>query len=402
MGLRRFLGEMPTVSEGFWDPKPRPHNAHIHLPPNFSAFDSVEEAVEQARSEGAVLLGAANYYDYAVFEPFARLCLRSGVFPLLGTEILTWMEDCAERGWLVNDPGNPGKAYLCGKALALCHRPTPWAAAKLSEIREGDGGRVARMADLATRYLQEKGIAVAIQAQDVRLRVAHRHQVPLETVVLQERHLAMALAERLASPELADALADLLAADPPTDPVALQNELRNRLLKAGRPAYVEERFVPFQEAARLIRELGGVPSYPAILDGIPGGPSPFEDTPEGLARRLVERGIPAIEFIPARNDPSVVEDYALAAREAGLVATEGTEHNTLGHLPIVPRCKGGRPIPDRALEVFWEGACVMAGHQLAVARGDAGFEEAPGSVEERIGFFRALGCAAIVEVSGRA
>ncbi|MCX7799557.1 MAG: hypothetical protein N2109_04360 [Fimbriimonadales bacterium] len=402
MGLRRLLAEASAAVEGRWDPEPRPHNAHIHLPPNFSAFDSVEDAVEQARSEGAALLGAANYYDYSVFERFASLCLEAGVFPLVGTEILTWMEDCAERGWLVNDPGNPGKAYLCGKALALCAEPTPWAASKLGEIREGDARRMERMVELVGEHLRGRGIALSLGAEEVRARVAQRHRTPLDTVVLQERHLAMALAERLASPEHEEGLAVLMAGDPPADPVALQNELRNRLLKAGRPAYVDERFVPFDEAARLIRELGGVPCYPAIMDGIPGGPSPFEDAPEELARRLVERGIPAIEFIPNRNDPAVLEEYALAARAAGLVATAGTEHNTLGSQPIVPRCKGGLPIPRRAAEIFWEGACVMAGHQLAVARGEPGFEEAPGTVEERIAAFRAVGCAAILEVTGRA
>ncbi len=398
MGLRELLaglgGSVPK-----WDPEPRPHNAHIHLPPNFSAFDSVEEAVSQAQAEGAVLLGTANYYDYAVFEPFAARCPAAGIFPLVGTEILTWMDDCAERGWLVNDPGNPGKAYLCGKAIVRCAEPTAWAAAKLGEIRAGDSRRMEQMAARIVEAARAVGLKLELGADGVRERVARRHRVPVETVVLQERHLAMAVAERLLAADDPEAAARLLGCDPPTDPIPLQNEVRSRLMKAGKPAYVEERFVPFEEAARLIRELGGVPCYPAIMDGIPGGPSRFESSPEELAERLVERGIPAIEFIPTRNDPDVLEAYAAAARSAGLVVAAGTEHNTLGRQPILPTCKGGAPIPRRAAELFWEGACVLAGHQTAVAKGEPGFEEAGGGVEERIARFRAIGCAAILGVS---
>lgn len=401
MGLRELLAGLRGSSPS-WDPEPRPHNAHIHLPPNFSAFDSVEDAVAQARSEGAVLLGAANYYDYAVFEPFASQCVQNGIFPLVGTEILTWMDDCAERGWLVNDPGNPGKAYLCGKAIVRCGEPTPWAAAKLSEIREGDSRRMEQMAERIVEALRAAGLGIAIEGAEVRDRVARRHRVPPETVVLQERHLAMAVAEKLAAADDPEAVSQLLGCDPPSDPIRLQNEVRNRLMKAGKPAYVEERFVPFDEAARLIRELGGVPCYPAIMDGIPGGPSRFESSPEELAGRLVERGIPAIEFIPTRNDPGVLEAYAVAARSAGLVVAAGTEHNTLGRQPIVPSCKGGAPIPRRAAELFWEGACVLAGHQTLVARGEPGFEEAEGGVEERIERFRSVGCAAILGVADHA
>ena len=38
------------------------------------------------------------------------------------------------------------------------------------------------------------------------------------------------------------------------------------LMKAGKPAFVEERFLSFEDAHRLIRELGGIPSYPPLAD----------------------------------------------------------------------------------------------------------------------------------------
>ena len=43
-------------------PRSRPRsNGHIHLPPNFSAFESVRQAVDLAAEQGVTVLGASNY-----------------------------------------------------------------------------------------------------------------------------------------------------------------------------------------------------------------------------------------------------------------------------------------------------------------------------------------------------
>ena len=38
-------------------------NTHLHLPPNFSAFRSVEDAVETGAREGVRVMGTANFHD---------------------------------------------------------------------------------------------------------------------------------------------------------------------------------------------------------------------------------------------------------------------------------------------------------------------------------------------------
>ena len=38
-------------------------NTHVHLPPNFSAFETVEDAVGTAAAEGVRVLGASNFHD---------------------------------------------------------------------------------------------------------------------------------------------------------------------------------------------------------------------------------------------------------------------------------------------------------------------------------------------------
>src|SRR5438105_3305002 len=120
--LFRELGSPETLavkaSEGYM-PKARPRvNAHIHLPPNFSAFETVAQAVGLAEEQHVRVLGASNYYDYTVYVDFAAQASAKGIFPLFGLEIIALLEDLADAGIKINDPGNPGKMYLCGKGIS--------------------------------------------------------------------------------------------------------------------------------------------------------------------------------------------------------------------------------------------------------------------------------------------
>ena len=55
---------------GYGPAQPLRTNAHIHLPPNFSAFDTVGQAVSLAAAEQIAVLGVSNYYDYDVYGEF--------------------------------------------------------------------------------------------------------------------------------------------------------------------------------------------------------------------------------------------------------------------------------------------------------------------------------------------
>ena len=54
-------------------------NSHIHLPPNFSAFDSVAQAVSLASEQGVGIVGVTNYYDYRVYGDFAVRARNAGI-----------------------------------------------------------------------------------------------------------------------------------------------------------------------------------------------------------------------------------------------------------------------------------------------------------------------------------
>lgn len=362
---------------------PLPHNDHLHLPPNFSAFRTAEDAVALAHEQGLALVCASNYYDHRIYEGFGRLCLEKGIFPCFGLEIITFDPELCERGVRVNDPSNPGRFYYIGIGTARIVAPPEAARAVLAGIRARDEVRCRTMVERLVATLAERGVEIELSVEGIARTIAERAGVPVEYVALQERHLVQALQEALFAAggedptELVDRAAGI-ALTKPRDATAVQNDLRSCLLKAGKPAYAEERFIAPDEARTAIIGLGGIPCYPILADG--GNPIPeFEAAPEALAAELRARGIYCGQLIPRRNKLEVVERYAEALRAAGIVMTVGTEHNTLERIPLEPAALGPTPLTPRLREIFWEGACVVAAHQTLVARGEPGVVDEAGS-----------------------
>jgi len=401
--------EIRALAERGYGPASPPRvNTHIHLPPNFSAFDSVEEALSLAAEQQIGVLGVSNYYDYSVYGPFVAGARRRGIFPLFGLEIIAMQADLRDAGVKVNDAGNPGKTYLCGKGITRFDAMTPEAARLIGVIRRNDAARMAAMIERMRAVLAERGLPTDVDERAVIEMVVRRHGSPRETVYLQERHISQAFQEavfeRVAAPDRLLRLSELLEAKTQAkdaaDHVGIQNDLRSQLMKAGRPAFVDEAFVTLEEAQRLVCELGGVPSYPVLADGA----SPvcaFESEPDALIAKLRERNVHAAEWIPVRNSVAVTTEYVPRMRAAGLAITAGTEHNTLDRIPLAPACKDG-PLPGAVRDIFWEGACVMAAHQFLMLHGECGYVDSQGNpapefraAEERIRHFARVGAAVI-------
>ena len=309
---------------------------------------------------------------------------------------------------LINDPGNPGKMYVCGKGITRFDPLSDEAARLLGTIRDNDSGRMKAVTEKLAGVFAGAGIDTGLDAEAVKDRVAARHRCPRERVYLQERHVAQAfqevLFERLPEGGRDDFLARLFGVPSkvrPDDVAGVQNEIRSHLMKAGKAAFVPDTFVDFDHAYRLVLALGGIPCYPTLADGttpICG----YEADVTALIADLKARNIPAAEFIPIRNTPEVLRRYVKAMRAAGLFVTAGTEHNTRDLLPIAPTCLDGAPIPDDIQDIFWEGACVVAAHQYLTLRGLPGFVDGAGrpnpgyaSADERIAAFSQLGAAVI-------
>jgi hypothetical protein len=381
-------------------------NSHIHLPPNFSAFQTVAQAVELSAAQGVRVLGVSNYYDYDVYGDFVQCARKAGIFPLFGLEIICLIDELVKEGIKINDPGNPGKMYICGKGITRFAPFTAEADRLLGIIRHSDSTRMREVIQKLAEVLAHRGLPIHLTEADVIDRVARRHDCPRGGIYLQERHVCQAFQEaifaRVPSSERLEKLTRAfgLTTPPkfgPDEAVKIQNELRAQLMKAGKPAYAAETFVRFEEAYQLILELGGIPAYPTLADG--ASPiCPFEEPVEKLIAEIKARGFECAEFIPIRNQPEVLSRYVRAMRAAGLLVTAGTEHNTLDLIPLEPTCLNGAPVPDDLRDIFWEGACVVAAHQFLTLHGQCGFVNAQGKpnpnyadASTRIAAFKSLG-----------
>ncbi len=392
----------------------RPANSHIHLPPNFSAFDTVEQAVNLASEQGLQVLGASNYYDYSVYESLANACRSKGIAPLFGTEIICLIEELRSAGVKLNDPGNPGKMYLCGKGITAFSRSTlsKKASDLLATIRNNDSKRMAEMSLLLAKVITERGVPLQLTENSVKEMIVKRHGCEPDTVYIQERHIAQAAQEAIfrlvPEVDLQAALTQLFGIEPKNiTPASIQNDIRSHLLKAGKPAFVPETFVDFDHACSLILALGGIPCYPILADGA----KPlcgYEADTDDLVKATKARGIHCVELIPVRNSPEETTRYAKAMRSAGFIVTAGTEHNTLDLIPMEPMCLNGAPIPDEVKAIFWEGACVVAAHQYLVSRGLTGYVDEDGNLsghfaskEARIAHLHSIGAAVIEALIAR-
>ncbi len=384
-------------------PERRKVNSHVHLPPNFSAFDTVAEASELASAQGVRVLGASNYYHFGVYEPFATRSKSLGVFPLFGLEIVCLLDDLRDAGEKINDPGNPGKMYLCGKGITRFAPMNARAADLMGMVRSIDSDRIVAVIDKLNCIFAAAGVKTSLTERSIKAGVVHRCGAPVDAIYLQERHIAQAFQEALVAAVPAGALPGVLCsvlgvdAGPDLDAVSVQNAIRTHLMKAGKPGYVEEGFVGFDHAYQLVLALGGVPCYPVLADG--ARPiCEFERPVERLVASLRQRRTYCAELIPNRNAVPVLGSYVRALRSAGIPVLAGTEHNTLDLVPMEPHCAANEPIPEPLKDIFWEGACVIAAHQFLVANGRTGYVDEHGDLnvsyadnEARIEAFARLG-----------
>ena len=278
----------------------------------------------------------------------------------------------------------------------------------LAVIRQNDSERMAKMAEKMASVFAAQGLQTGLSASAIKAHIAKRNDCPVDTVYLQERHLAQAfqeaIFERISPSERAAFLEKLFGTVSKAhedDAAGIQGEIRSHLMKAGKAAFVPETFVGFDHAYRLILALGGIPSYPTLADGT-NPICAFETPIESLIEAIQSRGITMAEFVPIRNTPEVLGNYVRAMRGAGLAVAAGTEHNTLDLVPIEPTCLKGAPIPDDVRAIFEEGACVIAAHQYLTLSGKPGFVDTDGkpnadyaSPDERIEAFATLGAALI-------
>ncbi len=347
-------------------------NNHIHTPYSFSAFQSVTQAVRMAVAEDLRILGINDFYVTDGYREFTDECIDHGMFPLLNIELIGISKKDQASGVRVNDPGNPGRTYISGKGLSLEGDLPEHQAEKLKDILAESNLQVQKMVDLLNHYLVQKEVDISLSVDEI----MEKHAVNL----LRERHVAKMLRLKLDEAasndqEYNELLSRIYNGQPVvakrSDIAGTEDELRSKLLKAGAPAFVPEdvkAFPPLEEIIQLIRDAGGIPTYPVLLDGAGGQATEFENDKEQLLEALKSRGFNSMEFIPLRNEFEKLKEYAEYFYGKGFVVSFGTEHNTSAMIPMNVSCKGNVPLDDSLMEISFKGAAYVAAHQYLMVK----------------------------------
>ena len=356
---------------------PRKVNNHIHTPYSFSAFSSVTEAVRKAVAEEVRILGINDFYVSDGHTEFIGECIDHGVFPLLNIELIGISKADQDAGIRINDPGNPGRTYISGKGLAHPSLHSPASARVLKQVVAESNKQVSQMIDLLNKWLGEQGVDFRLSVEEIMDKLAVN--------LLRERHVAKMLRMKLDALAITDeeyaatlqkVYGGKASEKSRSDKAGTEDELRSRLLKAGAPAFVPEdvkAFLPLEDIIAIIKDAGGLPTYPCLLDGTGGQPTEFENNKERLLKELQGRGFSSIEFIPLRNQFEKLKEYAEFFYENGFVVSFGTEHNTSAMIPLEVSCKNGVALDRSLIQISFNGAAYQVAHQYLVEKEGKGY-----------------------------
>ncbi len=363
-------------------------NNHIHTPYSFSAFGSIDEAVQLAMKEDVRVLGINDFYVTDGYGEFVRRCQDHHLFPLMNIELIGISKKDQERGIRVNDPNNPGRTYISGKGLSFPSVLPGEQQLKLDSVVEESNRQVKQMIDLLNRWLQLQQVDLSLSVEEIMKEDARK--------LLRERHMAKAirlkLEEHAGSDEDYYQLLQKVYGGKPSekrreDIAGMEEELRARLLKSGAPAFVpedEKAFLSLDAIVGIIRDAGGIPTYPMLLDGAGGNMTEFENGKEQLFESLSKWGFQSVELIPLRNRFEVLKEYAEYFYEKGMVVSFGTEHNTTAMHPLTVSCKDD-VLDDNLMQISFNGAAYVAAHQYLVIKEGPGYESVSRSEMELLG-----------------
>jgi hypothetical protein len=248
---------------------------------------------------------------------------------------------------------------------------------KLENLQSDSNRQTYRMVEKLNCFLASLNTGLQFDPEEIQKKLAKN--------LLRERHIASAFRiyaeEKFSSEEeirqfYRQVFQGRALKSPLNQAALLENEIRNNLLKAGGPAYVEEdekAFLSLIEVTRLILDAGGIPCYPVLLDDPKGNFTDFEKEWSEMARLLPEKNIFMLELIPGRNESGILKEFVRFFDQRGFVITFGTEHNTPQLDPLTVSCRGGVPLDRELLEINYRGVAVIAAHQYLTASGTAGF-----------------------------
>ena len=358
-------------------------NAHMHTPYSFSAFESVDQAVNLAVKQNVKIIGINDFFTTSGYSDWASACMNFKAFPLFNIEFIGLSTSLQDKNIRVNDPNNPGRIYISGKGLSYPFRLEEPFSSQLENLQSESNKHVSMMCAKLNTYLDDCGIGIYLDFQSI----METHTRGL----IRERHLAKVLREKIFDMTSTDndriSLLKKIYGGKEVganihNHAALENEIRNNLLKAGGAAFVPENpdsFLSVEAIIEIILRSGGIPTYPLLADDKNGRFTEFEQNKQRLANELKQMGIHSIEFISTRNSPEVLEEYASWFVKNGFIVTLGSEHNTPDLTPIQLYTREGAPLNDVLRKINYQGACSIAAHQYKVAKSGSGYLDAEGN-----------------------
>lgn len=375
-------------------------NGHVHTPFSFSAFEDIKDIFVKAVSEEVDIVGVNDFNVVNGYRQFHDQALDSKVFPLFCIEYMALSKELQSKGIRVNDPNNPGRIYFCGKGLGYPFSADAATVNVMLEVVRESTEQVKEMIIKTSNLLKSIGSPFNISFDAIYNNYA--------SGLVRERHIAKAIRVEInkhfsTDGEKKEFLNKLYSGKDTKVDIsnnsALENELRNNLLKAGGSAFVPENeaaFLNLEQVKNIIINAGGIPCYPVLLDDKNGNYTEFEADMHQMRDYLEKNNVYCIELIPNRNNYNILKEFCNYFFNNGFVVTFGTEHNAPDMLPLKVVCRDEAPLDEDLLRMNYEGACVIAAHQYQMQQGLEGYLDANGKPKskEREEFIR-LGNAVI-------
>jgi len=355
-------------------------NLHIHTSESFSVFASPAEAAWRGYTAGLEVMGINDLYTIDGHREFGKACEILGLRAAFNMEVMAVSREAKEKGERCNDPRNPGRTYLCGKGVVRDLKPSSRSEKLLRNVRTAFSKRCREMSDKVDDLLRKLDPSLHMSFEDV-LRFTPRGNVT-------ERHVAQAVTQLInrSFPDDEERrrftfrLIGRIEDEDISREDTFQDLIRNRLLKVGGPAYVEEppeAFPSIRQLVQLFRDFGAIPTYPVLGNPV----TEKEKDLDSLFDELEGYGIYAVEVIPKRNTRERLEEILRAAEEHGFPVFNGTEHNTKAREPLLDHFSRD----PTYLPVFRHGAHVVLGHQFLSEYAGKGYLDPRGrlTIEDR-------------------
>jgi hypothetical protein len=309
-------------------------NLHVHTNESFSAFSSPAESVLHAYEEDIRYFGINDHYTIAGHPEFRNACEVAGLRAVFSVEAIAMDDESLRKRKRYNDPANPGRIYIIGKGVTRDLDVHSRENAVLNEMREAIRSRNKKIVSKLDSYAAQKGFLLEFTYDDV-VSLTSRGNTT-------ERHVLQAFFEKVCGlsnnlDELSGIFTRLveerIRAQDVKDAAGMQNLLRARLVRSGRPCFVEENrkaFTTIENLVRIHRGYGAIPSY-----GLMGNPvTEEEEDIERLIKKMRTFGIFALDLFEFRTELPRARFIIEKASELGVPVFIGTEHNTKSTLPL--------------------------------------------------------------------